>query len=125
MPIVDLPYIDEAKKMGEVEPEDIVVFQSKANDVMPNSFGYMNNFRVVTKPPKHPYIELPENPNTFLGYIMWIHPDENRIPELVLNYQTWAISHGIHVDKIKNQLASLAPVRPITESELKRRFVSK
>jgi len=26
MPIVDLPYIDEAKKMGEVEPEDIVVF---------------------------------------------------------------------------------------------------
>lgn len=118
MPIVDLPYIDEAKKMGEVEPEDIVVFQSKANDVMPNSFGYMNNFRVVTKPPKHPYIELPENPNTFLGYIMWIHPDENRIPELVLNYQTWAISHGIHVDKIKNQLASLAPVRPITESEL-------
>lgn len=51
--------------MGEVEPEDIVVFQSKANDVMPNSFGYMNNFRVVTKPPKHSYIELPENPNTF------------------------------------------------------------
>lgn len=119
MPAVDLPYIDEARKMGEVVENDIVLFRSKQNSTLKNGFGLMSDFRVATKPPKHAYIPLPENnPNTFLGYIMWRFGCESPLPELVLNYQTWAISHGIHVDEIKQELAQKRPIHNVTEQEL-------
>ena len=119
MPVVDLPYIEEARKMGEVVPGDIVLFHSSQNPTMPNGFGLMTQFRIGTRPPKHSFIPLPEsNPNTFLGYIMWLHPTEDCIPELVLNYQTWALAHGIHVDKIKKQLEEEKPTCDLTEQEL-------
>ncbi|TSO25339.1 helix-turn-helix domain-containing protein [Lactobacillus sp. LL6] len=119
MPVVDLPYIEEARKMGEVVPGDIILFHSSQNPQMPNGFGLMTQFRIGTRPAKHSFIPLPEsNPNTFLGYIMWLHPTEDNIPELVLNYQTWALTHGIHVDKIKKQLEEEKPTHDLTEQEL-------
>lgn len=119
MPIVDLPYIDEARKMGEVVEGDIVLFRSKQNPTMPNGFGLMSDFRIATKPPKHSFVPLPENnPNTFLGYIMWKYGCADPLPELVLNYQTWAISHGIHVDEIKQELAEKQPTHNLTEQDL-------
>lgn len=119
MPVVDLPYIEEARKMGEVVPGDIVLFHSSQNPTMPNGFGMMTQFRIGTRPSKHSFIPLPEcNPNTFLGYIMWLHPTEDNIPELVLNYQTWALTHGIHVEEIKEQLEKEKPTHDLTEQEL-------
>lgn len=123
MPIVDLPYIDEARKMGEVVKGDIILFRSKQNPTMPNGFGLMSDFRVATKPPKHSFVPLPENnPNTFLGYIMWRYGCDEPLLELVLNYQTWAISHGIHVDEIRKELAQKQPTHNLTEQELAQRL---
>lgn len=114
-----LPYTQDMKKMGELQVGDLVTFTSKASGEDQYLFGLIDNFVLQSK---HPYYPLPEFPNTFLGYLMWRHPDRKWSPSLILNYQNWALARNIHTDEIKEDIAELLPTRALTEHELAVRF---
>ncbi len=116
---VNLPYTQEMKKMGELEPGDKVTFESRASADGHYLFGIIDKFTLQTK---HEYYPLPEFPNTFLGYLMWKNPEEGMDPSLVINYENWALARNIHTDEIKEDIAESVPERPLTEHEMAIRF---
>lgn len=117
--VVNLPYTQEMKKMGELQEGDEVTFESKASADGHYLFGIIDKFNLKTK---HEYYPLPEFPNTFLGYLMWSNPDDGIDPSLVINYENWALARDIHTDEIKENIAESVPERPLTEHELAVRF---
>lgn len=114
-----LPYTQGMKKMGELQPGDLVTFTSKASSEEDYLFGLIENFVLQTK---HPYYPLPEFPNTFLGYLLWRYPNNKWAPSLILDYQNWALARNIHTAEIKEDIAELLPTRALTEHELAVRF---
>lgn len=117
--VVDLPYTQDMKKMGELEVGDKVTFTSKASPDSNHLFGLISKFTLQTK---HAYYPLPEFPNTFLGYLMWKNPQRGMDPSLIINYENWALARDIHTDEIKENIQESVPSRPLTEHELAIRF---
>lgn len=117
--VVDLPYTQDMKKMGELEVGDKVTFTSKASPDSNHLFGIISKFTLQTK---HAYYPLPEFPNTFLGYLMWKNPQHGMDPSLIINYENWALARDIHTDEIKENIQESVPQRPLTEHELAIRF---
>ncbi|WP_103660670.1 molybdenum ABC transporter ATP-binding protein [Lactobacillus sp. HT06-2] len=110
-----IPYITELKSLGELQRGDIISFNSSASHYNSGLFDKFFNFKLETK---HDFIPLPYQPNQFLGYIMWRHPEEGSESNYIASYQNWALAQHIHEDKIRDELADLRPTKPLSVQEL-------
>ena len=109
-----LPYVGDIKKLGELRTDDQINFYSEAAPNSSNSFNMVTNFELLTE---HDFIPLPSNPNAFLGYIMWRHPEEGE-STYIANYQNWALAKQIHTEEIDHEIDSIRPTSNLTELEL-------
>ncbi|WP_304227714.1 molybdenum ABC transporter ATP-binding protein [Lactobacillus kitasatonis] len=109
-----LPYVSDIKKLGELQTDDQISFFSEAAPSSSNSFNMVTNFELLTE---HDFIPLPSNPNAFLGYIMWRHPEEGE-STYIANYQNWALANQIHTEEINHEIDSIRPTSNLTELEL-------
>ena len=109
-----LPYVGDIKKLGELRTDDQISFYSEAAPNSSNSFNMVTNFELLTE---HDFIPLPSNPNAFLGYIMWRHPEEGE-STYIANYQNWALAKQIHTEEIDHEIDSIRPTSNLTELEL-------
>ena len=109
-----LPYVGDIKKLGELRTDDQISFYSEAAPNSSNSFNMVTNFELLTE---HDFIPLPSNPNAFLGYIMWRHPEEGE-STYIANYQNWALAKQIHTEEIDHEIDSIRPTSNLTEPEL-------
>ncbi|MDR4287672.1 molybdenum ABC transporter ATP-binding protein, partial [Bacillus thuringiensis] len=75
------------KVLGELKAGDIIQFTSEATPSNTGTFSKVTDFKLLTK---HDFTPLPSNPNAFLGYIMWRHPEEGE-SSYIANYQNWAL----------------------------------
>lgn len=109
-----LPYVIDVKQMGELKAGDQIQFVSEASPVNSSLFDKVTDFKLLTK---HEIIPLPANPNIFLGYIMWRHPEEGE-SSYIASYQNWALAKQIHTKEINHEIDSLRPTSDLSELEL-------
>ena len=109
-----LPYVRDIKKLGELKPGDKIQFMSEASPSNSGTFNMVTDFKLLTE---HEFVPVPTNPNIFLGYIMWLHPEEGE-SSYIASYQNWALAKDIHTEKISNEIESLRPTSALSELEL-------
>lgn len=113
-----LPYIPDLKVLGELKRDEVISFDSQPLPGKANAFGLVTNFKLVDSDSSREFIPLPKSLNTFLGYIMWKHPEEGSESEYIASYQNWAKNKQIHQGQIDSELSSVRPIGPITEFDL-------
>ena len=109
-----LPYVSNIKKLGELRKDDIIRFTSEASPSNNGVFNMVTDFELLTS---HPFIPVPANPNAFLGYIMWRHPEEGE-SSYIANYQNWALAKQVHTEEISSEIDSLRPTSDLSELDL-------
>lgn len=109
-----LPYVNEIKVLGELKPGDVIQFVSEASPSKTGIFDKVTDFKLLTE---HDFTQLPNNPNAFLGYIMWRHPEEGE-SSYIASYQNWALAKQIHKEEILSEIDSTRPTSDLSELEL-------
>lgn len=109
-----LPYVIDIKVLGELKAGDIIQFTSEATPSNTGTFSKVTDFKLLTK---HDFTPLPSNPNAFLGYIIWRHPEEGE-SSYIANYQNWALVNQVHTEEILNEINSARPTTNLSELEL-------
>lgn len=109
-----LPYVSDIKKLGELHTNDIIRFTSEATPSNSGVFNMVTDFELLTP---HPFVPVPSNPNAFLGYIMWRHPEEGE-SSYIANYQNWALAKKVHTEEIASEIDSLRPTSDLSELDL-------
>lgn len=114
----NLPYIPDLKKLGELNPGEIIKFDGEPLPDNGNLLNRVTNFTINSSEADHDRLPLPINANTFLGYIMWKHPEDDGESSYIANYQTWGLVNSVHEDEIKQELEAIRPTSALSIKEL-------